>query len=131
MEPRGDAHPMLIYRGVETLSGYMSGEGDGGGPHPISCPNMKQAAAASNRVLSQMNRTVSSSSSAVQAAANGLSGPAIEVGYSFLTNTAFSRGGSVFSYVAALGVQGGNFAADYSKATIQNAFIKAFLAGCP
>ena len=92
---------------------------------------MKQAAAASNRALSQMTNAYNSQPSPVQQAVNGLQGPAVDAGYSFLRNRGFSRGGSFVSYVAALTIPQANYLADWSKATIQNAFIRSFAAGCP
>lgn len=129
----GGIRPLIINRGVESLAGYMAdqSEGAGGPPHSISCANMKQAVISSNRAVSQMNNTVRSFSPSSQQAIFALSGPAYDAGYSFLANRTFSPTGSFATLAASLVVPVANFAADYSKATIQNAFIKSFLTQCP
>lgn len=129
----GGIRPLLIYRGVESLAGYMAdqSEGAGGPPHSISCANMRQAAISSNRALSQMTNTVRTFSPSTQETVFALSGPAYDAGYSFLANKTFSPVGSFATLTASLTAPLANFAADYSKATIQNAFIKAFLTQCP
>ena len=87
----GGIRPLLIYRGVESLAGYMAdqSEGAGGPPHSISCANMRQAAISSNRALSQMTNTVRTFSPSTQETLFALSGPAYDAGYSFLANKTF------------------------------------------
>jgi hypothetical protein len=116
--------PAKIYRGVESLAGYVAGEMDGGGGSAgPGCRDWLAAVRASDNALSRMNREAERRSiidrrdvavaGAAEALGQGIMGGTVNVG-SF---------GAI--YLLGRNIYEASFLADFATATFQNAFVKA------